>query len=164
MFLIYDGRTSFWQWDSGQRLIVSDDTCCEVHFDNGTTENALVCKVFSEDGLRLVDVPNIFLQSDKLLKVFAYVEDECNQRTIHSEIFKVISRAKPADYIYTETEVWTAEKAVEKALQEAKESGAFKGDPGEPGYTPVREVDYWTDADKAEIKSYVDEAILGGAW
>lgn len=29
---------------------------------------------------------------------------------------------------------------------------------------PVKGVDYWTDADKAEIKSYVDEAILGGAW
>lgn len=32
------------------------------------------------------------------------------------------------------------------------------------GYTPVKGTDYWTDADKAEIKSYVDEAILGGAW
>lgn len=32
------------------------------------------------------------------------------------------------------------------------------------GKTPVRGVDYWTDEDKAEIKSYVDEAILGGAW
>jgi hypothetical protein len=29
---------------------------------------------------------------------------------------------------------------------------------------PVRGEDYWTDADKAEIKSYVDDAILGGAW
>lgn len=38
------------------------------------------------------------------------------------------------------------------------------GSPGADGYTPVRGVDYWTDADKAEIKSYVDEAILGGAW
>jgi hypothetical protein len=35
---------------------------------------------------------------------------------------------------------------------------------GGGGYTPVRGVDYWTDEDKAEIKSYVDEAILGGAW
>lgn len=35
---------------------------------------------------------------------------------------------------------------------------------GADGYTPVRGTDYWTDADKAEIKSYVDEAILGGAW
>lgn len=29
---------------------------------------------------------------------------------------------------------------------------------------PVRGLDYWTDADKEEIKSYVDEAILGGEW
>lgn len=39
-----------------------------------------------------------------------------------------------------------------------------KGSKGDPGYTPVRGVDYWTTADKAEIKAYVDEAILGGAW
>lgn len=39
-----------------------------------------------------------------------------------------------------------------------------KGDPGEDGITPVRGVDYWTEADKAEIKSYVDEVILGGEW
>jgi len=45
-----------------------------------------------------------------------------------------------------------------------------KGDTGAPGadgkdgYTPVRGKDYWTDDDKAEIKAYVDEAILGGAW
>lgn len=30
--------------------------------------------------------------------------------------------------------------------------------------TPVRGEDYWTEEDKAEIKSYVDEAILGGEW
>lgn len=39
-----------------------------------------------------------------------------------------------------------------------------KGDTGATGYTPVRGVDYWTDADIAQIKSYVDDAILGGAW
>jgi len=32
------------------------------------------------------------------------------------------------------------------------------------GSSPVRGTDYWTDADIAEIKTYVDEAILGGAW
>ena len=32
------------------------------------------------------------------------------------------------------------------------------------GYTPVRGTDYWTEKDIALIKSYVDEAILGGAW
>lgn len=39
-----------------------------------------------------------------------------------------------------------------------------KGDTGASGYTPVRGTDYWTEADKAEIRSYVDNAILGGAW
>lgn len=38
------------------------------------------------------------------------------------------------------------------------------GKDGENGKTPKRGVDYWTEADKAEIKSYVDDAILGGAW
>lgn len=39
-----------------------------------------------------------------------------------------------------------------------------KGDPGAAGYCPVRGTDYWTEEDIAQIRSYVDEAILGGAW
>ena len=35
---------------------------------------------------------------------------------------------------------------------------------GEDGYSPVRGADYWTEADKAEIRGYVDDAILGGSW
>lgn len=38
------------------------------------------------------------------------------------------------------------------------------GKDGADGKTPVKGTDYWTDADKAEIKAYVDDAILGGAW
>lgn len=45
-----------------------------------------------------------------------------------------------------------------------EQKASLKGDPGDDGYTPVKGVDYWTDADIAEIKNYVDEAILGGAW
>ena len=32
------------------------------------------------------------------------------------------------------------------------------------GIRPVRGTDYWTEADKMEIKSYVDNAILQGVW
>ncbi len=32
------------------------------------------------------------------------------------------------------------------------------------GKSPVRGTDYWTDADIALIKSYVEDAILGGKW
>ena len=53
------------------------------------------------------------------------------------------------------------DSAINTALAQAKASGEFDGQDGD---TPVRGTDYWTDADIAEIKSYVDEAILGGAW
>ena len=39
-----------------------------------------------------------------------------------------------------------------------------QGPAGSDGYTPVRGTDYWTADDIAAIKSYVDDAILGGAW
>ena len=39
-----------------------------------------------------------------------------------------------------------------------------RGPQGKDGYTPIRGTDYWTEADIAEIKGYVDDAILGGAW
>lgn len=41
---------------------------------------------------------------------------------------------------------------------------SIRGSTGVAGTTPVKGTDYWTEADKAEIKSYVDDAILGGAW
>lgn len=52
-------------------------------------------------------------------------------------------------------------EAINTALAQAKASGEFDG---KDGYTPVRGVDYWSPTDIAEIKAYVDEAILGGAW
>ena len=40
----------------------------------------------------------------------------------------------------------------------------IKGEKGDPGYTPRREIDYWTQEDKDTIKTYIEESILGGAW
>lgn len=54
------------------------------------------------------------------------------------------------------------------ALQAAKDSGAFRGDKGDPGAkgdpgkTPVRGTDYWTAADKQEIVSSVIAALPDG--
>ncbi len=50
----------------------------------------------------------------------------------------------------------------EELTVEQRES--LRGERGPKGYTPERGVDYWTDEDKAEIKAYVDEAILNGEW
>ena len=50
------------------------------------------------------------------------------------------------------------------AFKNLKGAPGANGKDGTNGTTPVRGTDYWTAADKAEIKAYVDEAILGGAW
>lgn len=49
---------------------------------------------------------------------------------------------------------------------ERGEAGAAgpKGETGSAGHTPVRGTDYWTEGDVAEIRGYVDDAILNGRW
>ena len=61
------------------------------------------------------------------------------------------------------------QSAVSDALVQAKESGEFKGEPGEPGYTPQKGIDYFdgepgadyvlTDADKTEIAEMAAELV-----
>lgn len=57
--------------------------------------------------------------------------------------------------------------AVENALKVAKESGDFKGEPGEkgergePGYTPIKGVDYYTTEEKAELVQEIEQTAIG---
>lgn len=62
-----------------------------------------------------------------------------------------------------ETGEWESIRTIRGERGEKGDKGEA-GPQGEAGKTPVRGTDYWTAADIAEIKSYVDEAILGGAW
>ena len=101
MFKIYDGREHFYQWDIDRQLIVEDPSITEVHFCNRTDSCSLVCETYVEDGLTLVNVPNILLQTDWRIHVYAYD----GKHTKHDICIDVKSRTKPADYIYTETEV-----------------------------------------------------------
>ena len=48
--------------------------------------------------------------------------------------------------------------------QGPKGDQGIQGEKGDSGYSPVRGTDYWTSEDIATIKSYVDDAILNGAW
>jgi hypothetical protein len=116
MFQILDGRNSFFQWDKNQKLIVADAAINEVHFCNKTDDCSLVCEVYELDGQRVVDVPNILFQKDWTIRAYAYQVD----KTLVEQRFKVITRSKPSDYIYTETEVKNYEEleARVKALEE----------------------------------------------
>lgn len=100
MFKISDGRDRFYQWDSDRQLIVEDASINEVHFCNRTDDCSLVCETYVNDGVTLVNVPNILLQSDWRIRVYAFDK----KYTKHEACYEVTPRTKPADYVYTETE------------------------------------------------------------
>jgi hypothetical protein len=118
MFKIINGREHFYQWDINQKLIVNDAYITEVHFSNNAATAALVCEVYEENGLRLVNVPNILLQDFWKIKAYGYLENF----TKVEDCFEVIERAKPSDYVYTEVEVKNYE-ALEKRIEELEKNG-----------------------------------------
>lgn len=118
MFKIYDGRTEFWQWDLDRKIIVSDPVIDEVHFCNKTDNCSLVVEVYELNGQRVANVPNILLQNAWPINVFGYC-GKCFTKQYAK--FKVNARSKPADYVYTETEVKSYEDL--KVRIEAVEEG-----------------------------------------
>lgn len=102
MFAIADGRKSLWQWDLNQQLTVNGD-CTEVHYLDRGTPSTLTVEV--RDGK--ADIPNVLLQKAGRLVVYAYIIDEQDHHTKVCETFGIALRPKPAEYVYTETEVKT---------------------------------------------------------
>lgn len=114
-FKIFDGRGSFYQWDLNQKLIIEGASLNDkIHFKNIDGVNALVVEPYSSGENILVDVPNVLLQKANSITVWVYVN---NDHTKEQAVFNVIPRQKPADYIYTPTEV-----SVWKVLEEAVEN------------------------------------------
>lgn len=118
MFKILDGRSQFYQWDIDRKVIVEDASINEVHFCNRTDDCSLICEVYELDGLRVADVPNILLQENWRINVYAY---DTNY-TKHCDVFEVVRRSKPADYVYTETEIKNYDELLER-LEEIEKNG-----------------------------------------
>lgn len=100
IFKIYDGRTSFWQWDTNQKLIVLDKTITEVHFSNRDMQHSITKYVYEKDGVRLCNVPDLILQLPRNLVAYAYA----NGATVKSVKFAVIKRPIPEGYVMDQTE------------------------------------------------------------
>lgn len=117
MFKLQDGREHLYQWDINRRVIVEDPTIDEVHFCNKTDDCSLVVKTYTDDtydGKVYADIPNILLQNDFPIRVYAYCNDGY---TKIEECFKVKSRTKPSDYVYEETTVVRIDTLIDKAEQ-----------------------------------------------
>ena len=99
IFKIYDGRTNFWQWDTGQKLIVLDDTVTEVHFSNRDMNHSIQRNVYTLDGQRVCNVPDIILQLPRNLVAYAYTKDDNSSHTVKSVKFAVVKRPIPDGYV-----------------------------------------------------------------
>lgn len=101
IFKIYGGRTSFWQWDTKQKLIVLDENITEVHFSNRNMTHSIKREVcVDKDGVRICHVPSELLQLPRNLVAYACVDGE----TVKSVKFAVNKRPMPSDYIADKNE------------------------------------------------------------
>ena len=100
-FKIYDGRTNFWQWDTKQKLIVLDERITEVRFSNRNMEHSKRRIVYTDnDGLRVVNVPDLLLQLPKNLIAYACIKkDDGSCSTVKAVKFAVARQPIPANYI-----------------------------------------------------------------
>lgn len=123
MLTLNDGRSELWQWDTKRKLTV-DAECSQVHFSNKVFGRSIDMDVV--DGV--AEIPDILLQTDKELNVWAFVGTSGNGYTKISKVFKVNKRNKPADYVFTPPEQTTLEELVERIdkIEEAQSPDAIK--------------------------------------
>lgn len=101
---IFNGRTDFYQWDSNQKLIIDDPYVSELHFTNKKLEEAIVVPCYEKDGLKLCDIPNVFLEESGFSTVYAFTYENGNYTKMAFK-FNVIARPKPNDYVIEEEDI-----------------------------------------------------------
>lgn len=130
MLSLNDGRAELWQWDTGRTLSVDAD-CSQVHFSNKVFGRSIDVDV--TDGVAII--PDILLQTDNDLSVWAFVGTADNGYTKISKTFKVNRRNKPADYVFTPLEQTTIAEiaAIAQSVRDDADAGRFDGAQGPSG-------------------------------
>jgi hypothetical protein len=123
MLMLNDGRSELWQWDTGRKLTVDAD-CSQVHFSNKIFGRSIDMNVV--DGVAII--PDVLLQTDKDLNVWAFVGTAENGYTKISKTFKVNRRNKPAGYVFTPPEQTSLGEILERLddLESMQDPDAIK--------------------------------------
>ena len=123
MLTLNDCRSELWQWDTGRTLTVDND-CSQVHFSNKVFGRSIDVNV--ADGVAII--PDVLLQTDKDLNVWAFVGTAENGYRKISKTFKVNRRNKPADYVFTPPDQTSLEEIKEKVdyLESMQDPDAIK--------------------------------------
>lgn len=138
---ISDGRTCLYQWDTGVKIeLRTNDTVTEMHFvtPNGTIKRDVENNV--------VGVPDVALQTDGTLTMYAFVRNEVYGITRHEVSLGIIARPKPADYIDPPDESAFIDQVCDrlKVLPECKGEPGPAGPQGEPGQDAPQEAVLFT--------------------
>ena len=143
MLTLNDGRKELYQWDTGRTATVDID-CDVVHFANLKYGESLAVEV--KEGK--VAIPNKLLMSGEPIYCWAFVKDEGGAYTKKEQTFVVAKRAKPSDYVYTETETLTW-KSLDERITELEKGGTGGSDAVK--YTEQ----YLTDEQKAQARTNI---------
>lgn len=92
-----DGRGELYQWDTGRKVVIDDETVKQVHYQNRFYGRTIDVDVL--DGTAII--PDQLLQSFAPLVVFAWSGSAEDGYTKIEKTFEVHKRNKPADYVFT---------------------------------------------------------------
>lgn len=137
-----------YQWDVNQYLTELQPTAEFVDYPIGNE----VIRIETEG--KRCRIPDEFLQTAGFKTCYERYSDG----TYKAYSFNVQSSPKPPDYVYTAEERTTFDALVAKA-DAAIEEIKRRADSGE--FTPVKGVDYFTDAEKAEMMESVSNGAIG---
>lgn len=97
-----DGRSELYQWDTGRKVVIDDESIKRVHYQNrfyGRTIDVDTIGVDVSGGLAII--PDRLLQSCSPLTVFAWSGNPDDGYTKIEKTFEVHKRNKPSDYVFT---------------------------------------------------------------
>lgn len=129
----------YYQWDSEQSVMfkgVNAGLETDVHFCNIDSEKSFVVSPTVSGDSLIAKVPNKLLQCAKPVIIYLYkIDDTTGNNTIYSARITVVPRPKPADYVYTETEILKYSQLDER-IKALEDGGVPNGVKSVNGQTP----------------------------
>ena len=110
-YFAVEGR--LYQWDTGRKVTLTlpyDEYASVVEFSVNNEAEALVVSVVDN----VAKIPNILLQRSGSLRLWAVTIEENGRQTRRYGNLPIFPRAKPDDYVYTETEIMDYRRLEEK--------------------------------------------------
>lgn len=130
--MVYDAQNEpisrLVQWDRNITIMIEEADISKnynVHFFNHTSDEACVMESSYSGGILRVKVPNILLTQEHTIFGYIYKEESTDEgRSIYGFRIAVRKRAKPADYVYVESEEYITFSKILAECQEYAQSAS----------------------------------------